>query len=180
MDILDRDMFDPPPNTPEHASWTMALLARLDRALGLGALERPIFALDENQQQRLSPRGVYLMILTSTQYSSTNLIRTKRSRVAKHADRTRDKMSAARKTGKWVGGCSVLGYDVDQCGGPLVVNEEKGERIRAIFALFEQHSYRPSQRWPRSSGGLVAEELDPQDRRATRADGSPSRPRDGY
>ncbi|MGB9459109.1 MAG: recombinase family protein [Bryobacteraceae bacterium] len=53
-------------------------------------------------------------------------------------ERTRDKMSAARKKGKWVGGCPVLGYDVDVGGGRLVVNEEEAERVRAIFALFEE------------------------------------------
>jgi site-specific DNA recombinase len=47
-------------------------------------------------------------------------------------------MSAARKKGKWVGGCPVLGYDVDPAGGRLVVNEEEAVRVRAIFALFEQ------------------------------------------
>jgi site-specific DNA recombinase len=54
-------------------------------------------------------------------------------------ERTRDKMSAARRKGKWVGGCPVLGYDVDPAGGRLVVNEEEAERVRSIFALFEQH-----------------------------------------
>jgi site-specific DNA recombinase len=54
-------------------------------------------------------------------------------------ERTRDKMSAARRKGKWVGGCPVLGYDVDPGGGRLVVNEEEAERVRAIFALFEEH-----------------------------------------
>ena len=39
-------------------------------------------------------------------------------------ERTRDKMSAARRKGKWVGGCPVLGYDVDPAGGRLVVNED--------------------------------------------------------
>jgi site-specific DNA recombinase len=53
-------------------------------------------------------------------------------------ERTRDKMSAARKKGKWVGGCPVLGYDVDPGGGRLVVNETEAERVRAIFALFEE------------------------------------------
>ena len=48
-------------------------------------------------------------------------------------------MSAARRKGKWVGGCPVLGYDVDPAGGRLVVNEEEAERVRAIFALFEEH-----------------------------------------
>jgi site-specific DNA recombinase len=54
-------------------------------------------------------------------------------------ERTRDKMSAARRKGKWVGGCPVLGYDVDPGGGRLVVNEKEAERVRAIFALFEEH-----------------------------------------
>src|SRR2546421_4386084 len=54
-------------------------------------------------------------------------------------ERTRDKMSAARRKGKWVGGCPVLGYDVDPRGGRLVINEEEAERVRTIFALFEEH-----------------------------------------
>jgi len=33
----------------------------------------------------------------------------------------------------------VLGYDVDPGGGRLVVNEAEAERVRAIFALFEQY-----------------------------------------
>ncbi len=67
-------------------------------------------------------------------------------------ERTRDKMAAARRKGKWVGGCPVLGYDVDPGGGRLVVNEEEAERVRAIFALFES-MVRPGGRWRRSSGG---------------------------
>ena len=46
------------------------------------------------------------------------------------SERTRDKMSAARRKGKWVGGCPVLGYDVDPGGGRLVVNEEEAEQVR--------------------------------------------------
>jgi len=52
-------------------------------------------------------------------------------------ERTRDKMSAARRKGKWTGGYPVLGYDIDPAGGRLVVNEEEAERVRTIFALFE-------------------------------------------
>jgi site-specific DNA recombinase len=52
-------------------------------------------------------------------------------------------MSAARKKGKWVGGCPVLGYDVDRGGGRLVVNEEEAERVRTVFALFEEHGSAP-------------------------------------
>ena len=54
-------------------------------------------------------------------------------------ERTRDKMSAARRKGKWVGGCPVLGYDVGHGGGRLVVNEEEADRVRTIFGLFEEH-----------------------------------------
>jgi site-specific DNA recombinase len=55
------------------------------------------------------------------------------------SERTRDKMSAARRKGKWVGGTPVLGYDVDLAGGRLVVNENEARRIREIFALYVQH-----------------------------------------
>jgi site-specific DNA recombinase len=54
-------------------------------------------------------------------------------------ERTRDKMSAARKKGKWIGGCPVLGYDMVPGGGSLVVNEEEAAIVRSIFALFEEH-----------------------------------------
>ena len=59
-------------------------------------------------------------------------------------ERTRDKMSAARRKGKWVGGCPVLGYDVVPGGGRLVINPEEAERVRAIFAHFEQQGSIPA------------------------------------
>jgi site-specific DNA recombinase len=52
------------------------------------------------------------------------------------AERTRDKMSAARRRGKWVGGMPVLGYDVDPRGGRLIVNETEAARVRDIFELY--------------------------------------------
>jgi site-specific DNA recombinase len=52
------------------------------------------------------------------------------------AERTRDKMSAARRKGKWVGGNLILGYDVDPKGGRLVVNEPEAARVREIFGLY--------------------------------------------
>jgi site-specific DNA recombinase len=54
-------------------------------------------------------------------------------------ERTRDKMSAARRKGKWVGGVPVLGYDVDPRGGRLMVNEKEARRVREIFRLYETH-----------------------------------------
>jgi site-specific DNA recombinase len=56
------------------------------------------------------------------------------------SERTRDKMSAARRKGKWVGGTPVLGYDVDPRGGRLVVNEKEAQRVRQIFELYRIHA----------------------------------------
>ena len=55
------------------------------------------------------------------------------------AERTKDKMSAARRKGRWVGGIPMLGYDLSERGGALVVNEEEAARVRAIFALYLEH-----------------------------------------
>lgn len=49
-------------------------------------------------------------------------------------ERTRDKMTATRKRGMWVGGRPVLGYDL--ADKQLIVNEEEAERVREIFALY--------------------------------------------
>jgi len=54
-------------------------------------------------------------------------------------ERTRDKMAAARRKGKWVGGIPALGYDVAPGGGKLVINEEEARQVRAIFALYLEH-----------------------------------------
>jgi TonB family protein len=47
MDILDRDLFDPAPHTPENTSWTMGMLSRLDNVLGPGVWDKPIFAVGD-------------------------------------------------------------------------------------------------------------------------------------
>src|SRR6266853_4612238 len=52
------------------------------------------------------------------------------------SDRTRDKMAAARRKGKWVGGPPVLGYDIASTGGKLLVNAAEAERVRAMCALY--------------------------------------------
>jgi site-specific DNA recombinase len=52
------------------------------------------------------------------------------------ADRTRDKVSAARRRGKWTGGVQVLGFDVHPDGGSLVVNEDEAAIVRQIFDLY--------------------------------------------
>ena len=57
------------------------------------------------------------------------------------SERTRDKIAAARRKGKWAGGRPVLGYDVvsSPAGSRLVVNEDEAERVRRIFGLYLEH-----------------------------------------
>jgi site-specific DNA recombinase len=55
------------------------------------------------------------------------------------AERTRDKIAATRRKGKWSGGQPILGYDVDPGRLRLVVNEDEAACVRQIFALYLQH-----------------------------------------
>jgi site-specific DNA recombinase len=66
------------------------------------------------------------------------------------SERTRDKIAAARRKGKWSGGMPLLGYDVDPRDSKLVVNAEEAPRVQAIFELYLE------------GGGLIAtvQELD--------------------
>ncbi|MBX9677303.1 MAG: recombinase family protein [Gemmataceae bacterium] len=66
------------------------------------------------------------------------------------SERTRDKIAAARRKGKWSGGMPVLGYDLDPDRSKLLVNEAEAEQVREIFRIYSE------------SGGLVetVQELD--------------------
>lgn len=54
------------------------------------------------------------------------------------AERTKDKMSAARKKGKWVGGHPILGYDIDRAAGRLVVNPTEADVVRGVFSIYRE------------------------------------------
>jgi site-specific DNA recombinase len=53
------------------------------------------------------------------------------------AERTRDKMRAARRKGKWIGGTMPIGYDVKD--KKLVVNDEETQQVRALFDMYLEH-----------------------------------------
>jgi site-specific DNA recombinase len=53
------------------------------------------------------------------------------------SERTRDKIAAARRRGKWTGGSVPLGYDV--VDKRLVINELEAVVVRELFDLYEQH-----------------------------------------
>lgn len=55
------------------------------------------------------------------------------------SERTRDKMSAARRRGKWVGGSLILGYDLNPEARKLVVNEDEAVQVRQIFAAYAEN-----------------------------------------
>ena len=55
------------------------------------------------------------------------------------SERTRDKIAATRRKGKWSGGHPLLGYDVNPQGFKLMVNEDEAHRVRAIFNLYLEH-----------------------------------------
>ena len=53
------------------------------------------------------------------------------------AERTRDKIAAARRRGKWTGGPVPLGYDV--VDKRLVINDLEAVVVGELFDLYEQH-----------------------------------------
>ena len=53
------------------------------------------------------------------------------------AERTRDKIAAARRRGKWTGGTVPIGYKaIDK---KLIIDEVEAPIVREIFDLYEQH-----------------------------------------
>jgi len=57
------------------------------------------------------------------------------------SERTRDKIAAARRKGKFAGGRPVLGYDLlsNPAGPKLVVNDAEANQVRTIFELYLKH-----------------------------------------
>ncbi|MEK6732356.1 MAG: recombinase family protein, partial [Candidatus Omnitrophota bacterium] len=52
------------------------------------------------------------------------------------SERTRDKMGAARKKGRWLGGQPILGYDIDKENHKLIINEKEAKLVCEIFNLY--------------------------------------------
>ena len=52
------------------------------------------------------------------------------------SERTKDKMSAARKRGKWTGGIAPLGYRVDKENKKLIIDPEGAKVVKEIFDLY--------------------------------------------
>jgi hypothetical protein len=65
-DILDRDLFESAPNTPKNTSWSMAVLQKLDIALGPSAMDKPIFPVDTTQPAQIPQGRLVDQILAGT------------------------------------------------------------------------------------------------------------------
>jgi site-specific DNA recombinase len=95
----------------------------------------------------LDQHGVALVSVTQSIRTDTSMGRLMLSVLAAFgayereliAERTRDKMSAARRKGKWTGGTPVLGYDVHPDGGKLLVNAAEAEQVRTLFQWYLTH-----------------------------------------
>lgn len=53
------------------------------------------------------------------------------------SERTRDKIAASRRKGKWSGGMPILGYTVEQT--KLIVDEAEADRVRQIFQMYLEY-----------------------------------------
>jgi DNA invertase Pin-like site-specific DNA recombinase len=90
---------------------------------------------------RFEERGVSLVSVTQQLHTTDSLGRLTLNILLSFAqfereliaERTRDKMRAARRKGKWLGGQPILGYDVDAERGGLKINAEEALRVRFIF-----------------------------------------------
>jgi site-specific DNA recombinase len=93
--------------------------------------------------ERFDRRGVSFVSVTQEFSTTTSLGRLTLNILLSFAqfereiisERTRDKLSAARRKGKWIGGWPVLGYDVDPKGGRPIVNAKEAEQVRAMYGI---------------------------------------------
>ena len=94
--------------------------------------------------ERFEQRGIAFVSITQQFNSATSMGRLVLNMLLSFAqfereiigERTRDKIAAARRKGKWVGGVPLLGFDVDPVTRKRVINAAEAKRVRAIFQLY--------------------------------------------
>jgi site-specific DNA recombinase len=93
--------------------------------------------------ERFDRRGVSFVSVTQEFSTTTSLGRLTLNILLSFAqfereiisERTRDKLSAARRKGKWIGGWPVLGYNVDSKGGRIIVNSREAEQVQEMYRI---------------------------------------------
>jgi DNA invertase Pin-like site-specific DNA recombinase len=97
--------------------------------------------------ERFEQRGIAFVSITQQFNSATSMGRLVLNMLLSFAqfereiigERTRDKIAAARRQGKWVGGVPLLGFDLDSATRKRVVNAAEAKQVQAIFDLYLQH-----------------------------------------
>jgi protein TonB len=69
-EVLDRDVFEEHPNTPEHTSKTFELLSRINSTLGNDVMDRPIFSTEEQSSQRPPQSSLDMTDLANGKFDS--------------------------------------------------------------------------------------------------------------
>ena len=93
--------------------------------------------------RRFEEKGVEFVSVTQQFSTSTSVGRMTLNLLATFAqferetigERTRDKIAATRRHGRWTGGRPILGLDA--ADGKLLVNAREAEQVRAIFELYQ-------------------------------------------
>lgn len=83
-DIRDWDLFDSKPGTPKNTSWSMAVLQKLDSALGPGVMDKPMFPLG-TEHPEASARGDLIDQIVNGSFDSLFGSQTKVSAIAQDA-----------------------------------------------------------------------------------------------
>ncbi|MDP8259127.1 MAG: recombinase family protein [Candidatus Aadella gelida] len=52
------------------------------------------------------------------------------------SERTKDKMGAARRKGKWTGGPPSLGYNIDKENRKIIINKQEAKLVRKIYSIY--------------------------------------------
>lgn len=97
--------------------------------------------------ERLDQRNVSFVSITQQFNTTTSLGRLTLNILLSFAqfereiigERTRDKLAAARRKGKWIGGTPPLGYDLALEGRRLLINDAEAAQVRDIFLLYSMH-----------------------------------------
>ncbi|MGB6191523.1 MAG: energy transducer TonB, partial [Terracidiphilus sp.] len=69
-DILDRDIFDAHPNTPQYTAWSRSLFEKLDKATGESPWDKPIFAVSEAVAPSQTPQSAALQAIADGRFDA--------------------------------------------------------------------------------------------------------------
>ena len=123
--------------------------------------------------ERFDKRGVSFVSVTQSFNTTTSMGRLTLNVLLSFAqferevagERIRDKLSASRKKGMWMGGSVPMGYDVAQ--RKLVPNAPEAEKVRQVFRRYVDLGSTRQLRLELKAGGIVSQRRTAESGRAT-------------